>query len=73
MKAYIAKQPDFEYEVDDVVLIIEDGDWKQTCWIKGFDDSEWEEANEFAEKIAKFLNLEFIGEIEEYTGDDNES
>ena len=73
MKAYVAKTPDLENEVDDVFLIIEDGDWKRTCWIRGFDDTEWKEANEFAEKIAKFLNIEFVGEIEEHNWDiDNE-
>jgi len=66
MKAYVAKQPDFENEVDDVVLVLEEGDWKQICWIKGFYDHEWEEANAFAEKVAKILGVEFVGEIEEY-------
>ena len=66
MKAYVAIQPDFEHEVQDVVLIIEDQNFKRTCWISGFDDVEWEAANAFAEKVAKTLSVEFVGEIEEY-------
>lgn len=66
MKIYVAIQPDLEYEVDDVVLVVEDGVWKNVCWVKGFDDIEWEEANAFAEKLAKTLGVEFVGEINEF-------
>jgi hypothetical protein len=66
MKAYIAKRPDLEYEVDDVVLVIEEDGQKIICRIKGFNDYEWEEASAFAEKLAQTLGIEFIGEIEEY-------
>ena len=63
MKAYIATQPDLENEIDDVVLIIEDGEELRTCWICGFDDIDWKEAEDYAIKISKLLNIEYVGEI----------
>lgn len=65
MKAWIQTTPDFEYEVDDVILCIEDGENIITTWITGFDDVDWEKAVKFAEDLAKTLNIEYIGEVGE--------
>lgn len=65
MKAWIQTTPDFEYEVVDVILCIEDGENIITTWITGFDDVDWEKAVKFAEDLAKTLNIEYIGEVGE--------
>lgn len=65
MKAWIQTTPDFEYEVVDVILCIEDAENIITTWITGFDDIDWEKAVKFAEDLAKTLNIEYIGEVGE--------
>ena len=63
MKAFICTKQDWEYEVVDVMLTIEydDGILKDYN-IRGFDDFEWEKANEFSEELSKLLNVEFVGD-----------
>lgn len=70
MKMFVAKQCDLEYEVDDIMLFFEFTELEtlglpttQKIWIKGFDDVDWKEADEFAEKLAKTLKCEYVGEV----------
>lgn len=63
MKYKIANQMDFDYNIIDIVLLIENETWSENCWIKGFDDFEWKEADDFAKQIASDLNIEYVGEI----------
>lgn len=65
MKAWIQTTPDFEYEVVDVLLGIDTGEETTATWIKGFDDDEWEQAEQFARELAKLLHCEYIGEVGE--------
>lgn len=63
MKAFICTKQDWEYEVIDVMLTIEHDDGIiEDSNIRGFDDFEWEKANEFAEDLAKLLSIEFVGD-----------
>lgn len=62
MKNWIQTTPDFDYEVIDVYLVIDD---KELFWLKGFDDVEWKEAIDFAEGIARSLGIEYIGSVGE--------
>lgn len=63
MKAWIQTTPDFEYDAIDVNLVIQSG--KQLFHIKGFDDVEWREAEQFAQELAAELGIEYIGEAGE--------
>lgn len=63
MKAWIQTTPDFDYEVIDVYLVIQSS--KQLFPIKGFDDVEWAEAEQFAQELAAELGIEYIGEAGE--------
>ena len=56
---YVCTSPDFDNEVIDVVLVIDGIE----CWVKGFDDDEWKDASEFAERLANRLTLDYIGEL----------
>lgn len=62
MKAFICTKQDWEYEVIDVFLVLENEGIKEERDIRGFDDFEWEEANKFAEELAKLLSIEFVGD-----------
>lgn len=62
MKIHVEVQSDFEYEVEDVVLIIEDDEEIRTCWVTGFDDVDLKNAKEYAKRLATTLNVEFIDE-----------
>jgi hypothetical protein len=59
MKPYICTKTDWDYEVIDVFLVIENMD---DIHLKGFDDVDWQKADEYAESIASMLNLEFVGD-----------
>ena len=59
MKPYVCTKTDWEYDVIDVFLIIESMD---DIHLKGFDDVEWREADDYAKAIATVLNLEFVGD-----------
>lgn len=79
LTAYVATQADLEYEVDDVIIIIHEGEpnsdgfVERRSWVRGFDDHEWEQAREYAENLAKTLGIEFIGEVaEEYVEEESE-
>lgn len=61
MKAWIQTTPDFDYDVVDVYLVIK----SELLHLKGFDDTEWEEAMKFAEDVASALGIEYIGEVGE--------
>ena len=65
MKAWVQTTPDFEYEVVDVLLGIQVGDDVTTTWIRGFDDDEWEQAEQFARDLSVLLHCEYIGEVGE--------
>ena len=58
MKPYICKKMDWEYSVVDVFLVIDDVEYN----IKGFDEDDWQESENFAESLAKSLNILYIGD-----------
>jgi hypothetical protein len=58
MKPYICIKCDWDYKVIDVFLITED----EELHLKGFDEEEWREAQEYAERIADSLNIEYVGD-----------
>lgn len=57
MDIKVIQQSDFEYEVEDIILIVDD----EECWIKGFDDVDWKEAREYGEALATALGVPFEG------------
>ena len=59
MEPYICTKNDWDYEVIDVFLVIENMD---DIHIKGFDDVEWREAEEYARTVASELGIEFVGD-----------
>lgn len=63
MKAWIQTTPDFEYEVIDVYLGIKSMD--ELMHLKGFNEDEWREAQQFAKYVATALGIEYIGEVGE--------
>jgi hypothetical protein len=63
MKTWIQTTPDFEYEVIDVYLGIKSMD--ELIHLKGFNDDEWREAEQFAKDVASVLGIEYIGEVGE--------
>lgn len=63
MKPYVQTTPDFYYEVIDVYLVIKSG--KELLHLKGFDDTEWREATDFAVQVADELGIEYVGEVGE--------
>jgi hypothetical protein len=63
MKAWIQITPDFAYEVIDVYLCIKSMD--ELIRISGFNDDEWQEAEQFAKDVAAALGIEYIGEVGE--------
>jgi hypothetical protein len=49
---------DFDNEVIDVFIkVLIDGIEKDMLWVKGFDDTEWEEANELVSQLKSKLDL----------------
>jgi hypothetical protein len=50
---------DWDYGIVDVFLIVDKID---DFFLKGFDDVDWQKADEYAESIATVLNLEFVGD-----------
>jgi hypothetical protein len=63
MNAWIQTTPDFEYEVIDVYLGIKSID--ELIHLKGFNDDEWREAEQFAQNVATALGIEYVGEVGE--------
>lgn len=63
MKAWIQTTPDFEYEVIDVYLGIKSID--ELIHLKGFNEDEWREAEQFAQNVATTLGIEYVGEVGE--------
>ncbi len=63
MKAWIQTTPDFEYEVIDVYLGIKSMD--ELIRLQGFNDDEWQEAEQFANSVATALDIPYIGEVGE--------
>ena len=63
MRAWIQSTTDFDYEVIDITLCIEDKGTIIYAWLKGFDDIEWEQAKQFAQTVATMLHCEYIGEV----------
>jgi hypothetical protein len=56
MKPYICTK--YDWDCIDVFLITED----EELPLKGFDEEEWREAQEYAERIAYSLNIEYVGD-----------
>lgn len=55
---YICLKNDWDHELIDVFLVIGD----EEIHMGAFDDVEWREAEEFAQKIANSLDIEFVGD-----------
>lgn len=64
MKSFIYKKNDWDYEVIDVYLgLFDDGEEPvEEFDLKGFDDVEWREAEEFAKMVSEATNIEYIGD-----------
>lgn len=64
MKAFIYTKQDWDYEVIDVFLgLFGDGiEPIEESHLKGFDDVEWREAEEFAKMVSEATNVEYIGD-----------
>lgn len=58
MKPYICKKMDWDWNVIDIILFVDDVEYN----IKGFDEDEWQEAENFAESFAKSLNIVYVGD-----------
>ena len=54
----VCTKNDWDHEVIDVFLLVGD----EEIHMKGFDEFEWREAEEFAQKIANSLNIEYVGD-----------
>lgn len=63
MKVSVATIPDFDFEIVDVVMRVEDDRGTSNCWVRGFDDDEWEAAEQYARDLAKLLGCEYVGEV----------
>lgn len=64
MKAYLYVKNDWDHDVIDVFLGIYAADNKiiEEIHLKGFDDTEWREAEGFAKMISESINVEFVGD-----------
>ena len=62
MKISVQIESDLENEVEDVIIVIEEDGEVRNCWVKGFDDVDWEEAQEYAKRLATALNVDFDDE-----------
>jgi uncharacterized protein YbjT (DUF2867 family) len=60
MKLRVQTEPDFDYEVIDVFLYVDE----EKAHIRGFDDWEWKEANEFAETLSNTIGCPILYDIE---------
>lgn len=58
MKPYICKKMDWDWNVIDIILFVDDVEYN----IKGFDEDEWQEAENFAESLANSLNIVYVGD-----------
>lgn len=63
MKAFISNKTDWDNEVIDVTLVLEENDIQTVCHIKGFDDVDWKDAVAFAEKLSTVLNIQYLGDM----------
>ena len=50
---------DWDNNVIDVILVI-DG---EQCFVKGFDDTEWKECEEYVEELSRTLGVICLGDI----------
>jgi hypothetical protein len=53
MNIYVLRKMDFDNEVIDVSIVVDDA----VCWVKGFDDVDWRDAENFATELATQLNV----------------
>lgn len=59
MKAvFVCTKTDWDHDVIDVFLIVKE----KKYYIKGFNDVEWEEAEQFAKDFAQSLEVEYVGD-----------
>lgn len=63
MKIWIQSESDFDNEVTDVTLCIQEGEIVTYCWVRGFDDTEWDQAKRFAEELAVILRCPYLGQV----------
>ena len=63
MKVSVATTPDFDFEIVDVLILVEDDRGTSNCWVRGYDDDEWEAAEQYARDLAKVLGCEYVGEV----------
>jgi len=60
IRVHVITEPDFDNEVQDVTIIVRDSEGERHCWVRGFDDDEWEQAEQYAKQLASVLNVDFI-------------
>ena len=58
MKIWVQIEPDFDNEITDVSIAIEEDDTTIYCWVKGFDDVDSKQAHDYADLLAKTLGCE---------------
>lgn len=61
-ESYIFKSEDWDHNVTDVHIVL----FGSICWVKGFDDDEWEECNQFIYKLSELTGLPEYDPPEEY-------
>ena len=64
-KISVATASDFDFELVDVLILVEYDGSTKNCWVRGFDYDEWEVAEQYARELAEILGCEYIGEIAE--------
>lgn len=64
MKAEICLVIDFDHEVIDVELRIQEGTSRtRYVWIRGFEETEYQLAELYGQELAKVLSIEYVGEV----------
>ncbi len=60
MKIWVQRGPYFDNEIGDISIVIEEGDTIKYCWVCGFDEDEWDQADAYVEQLAKTLGCEVV-------------
>jgi hypothetical protein len=60
MKIWVQTETDFDNEVIDISIVIEEGDTVKYCWVCGFDENDWQQADVYAELLSKTLGCEVV-------------
>jgi len=62
MKISVQTAPDFDNEVIDVSIVVDEGAVVNYCWVCGFDDVDWQKAHDYAVLLSKTLKCELYEE-----------